>query len=319
MHSSAGHSVVEELMRAHVMDSPPAPLDYAPGLPRELSGAVLRMLAKDASDRWPDIGVAVAALDHSSRENHESSRSKIGALVRGVGSNKPVAAVALQNPVRRNRGRTRRMLIIGSLSATAATIIAGFLVYPRMPLASVAPNGSIGIERRLTRAATPTSRSQTGSVGTPTIPASSTPRESVAAVAAWTPLRLALLDARIASGPRAKRPRLSFLSQKCFAPVANGGSLDKSKTDGGAPLMDSLRKRTLGPVGFVRIGSRVPTAVLYIDGTERGPITSLLMLSLSARVTRIGVHAAGCAPWDSTVSIANRDTLRLNFRNPRCR
>ena len=80
--------------------------------------------------------------------------------------------------------------------------------------------------------------------------------------------------------------------------------------------------RSAAPVApaeaYVRIGSKIPNAVLYLDGKAEGFLGALKFVKVGSGAVRIGVHADGCRSWDSVVSLAPRDTLRINYRNPVC-
>ena len=72
-------------------------------------------------------------------------------------------------------------------------------------------------------------------------------------------------------------------------------------------------------MGFVRIGSRIPLAVLYVDGVATDPLSSLRVVAVQpGKGRRIGVHADGCQPWDTTITVVSNDTSRINLRNPTC-
>ena len=51
------------MMRAHAAEAPPALRSVRPDVPERVEQAVMRMLAKSAEDRFPDLAAAVAALD----------------------------------------------------------------------------------------------------------------------------------------------------------------------------------------------------------------------------------------------------------------
>ena len=52
-----------QVLFKHIQEPPPAPSTVKPGLPPELDNIVLRMLAKQPSERYPSVDDAVAALE----------------------------------------------------------------------------------------------------------------------------------------------------------------------------------------------------------------------------------------------------------------
>ena len=87
------------------------------------------------------------------------------------------------------------------------------------------------------------------------------------------------------------------------------------------PGLDSLFvliNRMSQPAKIV-LGARIPGSVLYLDDQAQGPITGLRTVLVSpGKATKISVRAEGCAPWDTTITAAASDSLRIGFRNPKC-
>ena len=70
--------------------------------------------------------------------------------------------------------------------------------------------------------------------------------------------------------------------------------------------------------GLLYIGSRTPAAILYLDGKAREPISGLRFRTLTPGMHQIGVHATGCQPWDTTITITSKDTSRVGYRQSTC-
>src|SRR6266496_2521421 len=99
------------LLYAQVHEPPPAIADLRPDCPPETAAALMRMLAKDPAQRWPDIESAVAALGRGPRRRrHVECRSSPGHCRslpsrRWPGGGWPIARLATTGPHRRRRPR----------------------------------------------------------------------------------------------------------------------------------------------------------------------------------------------------------------------
>jgi serine/threonine protein kinase len=71
------------LLFAHVHETPPSIADIRPDLPPEVAEAVMRMLAKDAADRWPDIETAVGAIGGMPVAHDDPIRAQLVELAGG--------------------------------------------------------------------------------------------------------------------------------------------------------------------------------------------------------------------------------------------
>jgi len=106
-----------EVMTKHTYDAPPRPELFVERVPSDLSDIILRMLAKDPADRYPDMGQVIGALERW-----------LG--VRGEGPTGPTEGqlAALEECVQRYNdapsARLRSSLIIGFLAGSLlATIV----------------------------------------------------------------------------------------------------------------------------------------------------------------------------------------------------
>ena len=71
-----------ELQIAHMQDSARPLRDLRPELSLELSGAVMRMLAKDPADRWPSLAQLVPIFGRGLDPNDDTARNLLTTLVR---------------------------------------------------------------------------------------------------------------------------------------------------------------------------------------------------------------------------------------------
>ena len=87
------------------------------------------------------------------------------------------------------------------------------------------------------------------------------------------------------------------------------------------PALDSLFSfvsRAAQPAKVV-LGSRIPGAVLYVDGSPQGVIAGLrLVLVPPGKQVQLSIRSDNCAPWDSTITTQAADSIRIGYRNPRC-
>ena len=67
------------IMRAHTDQSPPPLRTTRPDIPETVDAAIIRMLAKKAEDRFPDLAAAIAALDAQPLGARARARRDVGA------------------------------------------------------------------------------------------------------------------------------------------------------------------------------------------------------------------------------------------------
>jgi protein kinase-like protein len=84
------------LLLAHVHEAPPPIDELRPDCPREICDAVMRMLAKDPEERWPDIETAVHALGGAPIGHDDPIR---GQLVELAGGRAQHPAETIRTPI----------------------------------------------------------------------------------------------------------------------------------------------------------------------------------------------------------------------------
>lgn len=322
-HTPFGAATVAEMMRSHIMDAPESPQKYRPDISTAFAGVVLRMLSKEASDRWPNIGDAVSALESLSKERQDQARSAMIALARSGSQDRPRISVPISPSPSRVRvsrvtrgaaARRRRQWLIVGAGATLVTVgLWGALYLGRSrPVSRRDTVSSADSSRRLPSGSTSAPENASGAT-----PPALSARKVDEPRAKITPPQQAAVDRRVSTHPSSEPSGRSGSSPNNSGTLTAGSAQTLSASDAAVPGAAAPASPPLTD-GFVLIGSRIPTAVLYVDGTARGFINRMRILTLPARGVRIGVHAEGCEPWDSTVTVPVGDTLRLNFRNPTC-
>jgi hypothetical protein len=72
--------------------------------------------------------------------------------------------------------------------------------------------------------------------------------------------------------------------------------------------------------GTVRIGSRIPLAVLFLNDGQPRLIgeQGLQAITRAAGELRLSIRRDGCTPWDTTITVAAGSTHTIGYRAPRC-
>ena len=84
------------LLFAHVHETPPSIGDLRPDLPERIASAVMRMLAKEPEERWPDIETAVHALGGAPIGHDDPIRAQ---LVELAGGRTQTPAETIRTPI----------------------------------------------------------------------------------------------------------------------------------------------------------------------------------------------------------------------------
>ncbi len=84
------------LLFAHVHETPPSIADIRPDMPQEVADAVMRMLAKEPEERWPDIETAVGALGGMPVAHDDPIRAQ---LVELAGGRSQTPAETIRTPI----------------------------------------------------------------------------------------------------------------------------------------------------------------------------------------------------------------------------
>ena len=97
-----------ELQWAHVKTEPPPLLDARPDCPLPVASAVMQMLRKDPTDRWPSLHDAIASLATGLIPGDESPRRKLAEMLR-IAAPVPTDGIAITpaSPVPQSRGSGR--------------------------------------------------------------------------------------------------------------------------------------------------------------------------------------------------------------------
>lgn len=91
------------LLFAHVHETPPSIADIRPDIPEDVADAVMRMLAKEPEERWPDIETAVSALGGTPLAHDDPIRAQLVELAGGRSQSPAETIRTPMSPVPANR------------------------------------------------------------------------------------------------------------------------------------------------------------------------------------------------------------------------
>lgn len=289
---------------------------------------ILRMLEKEPTDRWPSVGQAVAALESLPREREEEARSAMMLLARSGSRDRPRISVPI-SPVPTRGGVPS---IRGVAASAAATRKARTLQFA---MAGVVLVGIAGLALLLPLSLPkPRPNSATlpivDTAGHAPLTGSGAAKSVVDSVV-LAPIESKPADRQVTTvaDSRSKVEQRRAAAENVETAKKKSASTDKAASTGGTkqavpgdspieapPVVAPTVTRAAD--GAVRIGSKIPNAVLYLNDKAQGFISGLRMLTLPATSIRIGIHVEGCASWDSTLVVPPGDTLRIGYRNPTC-
>jgi hypothetical protein len=319
-----GATTLAGVMRSHILDAPEAIRTFRPDISEGLEDVILRMLEKEPAKRWASVGQAVAALESLPREREEQARSAMMLFARSGARDRPRISVPLSPvPTRGGIAPAQGTVALGRAARLARTrwivglsLVAGVaavvqLSRPKPPATVAALPVADTVSRTLTA-----TEGASDPVASGAMPA---PRESKLSE---PPDKAATDSRRDATPGRAPTHNGAAASAKPASAAKQAAlqAADKAlRTDPPAEPPAAAVPAVPRPTeGAVRIGSKIPNAVLYLDDKAQGFISGLRMLTLPASSVRIGIHVEGCVSWDSTLVVPPGDTLRIGFRNPTC-
>jgi serine/threonine protein kinase len=91
------------LLFAHVHETPPSIADIRPDIPADVADAVMRMLAKEPAERWPDIETAARALGGSPIAHDDPIRAQLVELAGGRSQSPAETIRTPMSPIPANR------------------------------------------------------------------------------------------------------------------------------------------------------------------------------------------------------------------------
>lgn len=243
--------------------------------------------------------------------------SSVRASIAGTSNGSPGAATvdpvaALRDSLEGERlaqlaaDSTRRADSVASVIARADSIVRADSISRANAAAAVAARNAARRPAatppaRSTPAATPVTPPVRAQAGIPTAGAGSAPPPASATPASAEPVAgsAAAKDGAAGAAPRTATPPPTI-------PTAGAATPTPAPPAATAP-------------GTIRIGSRIPLAVLYI-GEEVRPIgeQGIQTLSFPAGQVRISIRAEKCAAWDTTFTVVAGQTHTIGYRPVSC-
>lgn len=285
---------VRRVMRAHFFDAPEPILKHRPDCPKELADAVMRMLAKDAHDRWPSLGAAVANLRGQGLTVDDPIRVEMKQLAQSGGqsislpqvptSPWPATRASTKEREALFRRRRRRWISMGGIVLTG--VIASIVLMPsgREPIDSTTDVTLPTAQPLSVNApATPPRHEENGPFGE-ALPAPPPP-------------------------PPPNPPRRELEVATAIIPIPAESA--PGSTTATLPLPPLT--------AWVQLGTRDTLAFVYINGqVQLPPGPPLTFWRITAGGVVLSIRRDGCTAWDTLVTVSPGDTITIGNRYPRC-
>ena len=354
-----GGDSLMEVMSGHFFTPPPSIREFRPDCPPALEGIILRMLAKDPVERFAHCDEIVSALKSAPLSHDDPIRSQMIDLARsgaellarvsvpvspvpksrvpaphrkGSGAAPAVATPGAASP--RGRGPLMLLTAMFVLAAAGGTGVfllkggaLGFIGRSQEDPSTAAvgqalldaptlsgngtvddPNsGLVGDQVQL---------ADSGAGATP--PSDGTGGTANGAVAAVAVIDSAEILARAAQQARDREARDLAARREATRRAAQQESIRVAVADSIATA-DSVAAAAASEPGSVLVGSRPSGALLYVNGEAGDLLTRMRTIRLPPGQVRVSIAYEGCTPWDSTITVVSRETVRLGYKELTCR
>lgn len=330
---------IPQILRGHLLESPPDVRDFRPDCPAPVAEAVQRMLAKSPEERFPTLEPFVGILEGIPGIDQEQLRAQISSLARSMSLSQPRITLVAPKPGSRS---------VSARVVTAKKETPEFSAKVQVPtkrswktrrsllysLASVmAITGALSFAAAMKKA--PDDRTPPRQVAMIPSPQGSskvialTPPEAGVQEPAEVAAKKTDVPTNTPAPPKTQKGRIEAPKQPSTTaskPMEDIQSMMRQSVDSQLPgaMAQSIvvpPPEVAKPVifdGAFRIGSRVPRAGLYIDGTFAGLIGAIRTFSHKPGQVRLQIKAEECVSWDTVMYLAPADTVQIAFRNPRC-
>lgn len=343
-----GGPSIGEVMRGHLLEPIPPVRSLRPEAPEAIEACVNRMLAKDPAERFASVAEAVAAFGTVSAAAERDTRAVIARLAEQGAEEQPSISVPT-SPVLQRRPTVHHEAVSASTTpmATPVTTPAASPAAspPASPAASPARTRTLApasatpqVERKprrsralilagigavaiagvsvwraagdapLASVPAPTRVARAESTIVPPIAAEDTSARATVVVAPdTTPDTKPVAPAR--------RPQSAPTVPATRAPIRNVRDrleqFNDRRAAAGQPPIEAA---------MVRIGSRIPGAVLYVNGTPRGLIGQKppQNVPVAAGRVQLTISAENCQSWDTTFTATAAERVVIGFRGPKC-
>jgi serine/threonine-protein kinase len=303
-------ATIAEVMKGHLFDAPVDVRQRRSDCPPALADVVMRMIAKGPSQRYPALEDVVKRVGGAPTGADTPVREALGALARA------------SDPARRQSGPTSRPMTPSAPPATTpppARIptplglrIGGGVVL--LMLAALAANQLL---RRPTAPAAAPPEVVVAPASVPGVSNAAPPvtptRDSLTAPRTSEAQRTVTPDAPASKArqPERREPTRAAVSSEQTR-VSSTPSATPSAEAAPAPARAS-------GTATIKLGSRVGGTVLYVNGAARRTVEGLVDVVVPAGTVRLSLKREGCAaPWDTTITAAAGETVRIGYRLSEC-
>ncbi len=314
-------ATIAEVMKGHLFDAPVDVRQRRSDCPPALADVVMRMIAKGPSQRYPALEDVVKRVGGAPTGADTPVREALGALARA------------SDPARRQSGPTSRIetplrpsapapaparlptprgvrIGTGIVLLMMAAIAANQLL--RRPEAAVAPDAT-SVDRASTTPSAPTPETPATDRPANAVPVTELPSPASTppstSSSTGTPAKTAAAKTRPADRREMRRAETSS-ERTSSAPPPSGAAPPTNATP--------VAART-SATATIKLGSRVAGTVLYVNGAARRTIEGLTDVVVPAGTVRLGLRREGCAaPWDTTITAAAGETVRIGYRLSEC-
>jgi eukaryotic-like serine/threonine-protein kinase len=279
---------IGEVMRGHLFDPIPSVPAMRPDLPPEVGECLTRMLAKEPSKRYVSVADAVAAFRAAGRRGESSVATELIDTPTSGRLRIPVLHPDRDAGVRRRRDRIAALAAVATILATVAVLTSDAIA-----MRSRGPES----ERLGAQATTEAVRAEDAA-------------EHVASENAG----------REDAAPEAAAPENAGPANAPGNATQASATPDEPAPSRRVAAAPAAPATTSGAPGTVRLGSRLPLAVLYI-GNERPRLIGeqgIQSLEVAAGPARLAIRLDGCTPWDTTFTVRAGATHTIGYRAPKC-
>ena len=312
-----------EVMGGHFFTTPIAVREKRADCPPALEAIVMRMLAKEPTDRFASLDDVVTALKAPTLAHDDPVRSQMIDLARSGAklrdrvsvpvSPVPATRASAAGPRRRSGAMTpsavpvaqverpvvakstaRRWRVPIAIGALFAVSVASWYALRPTSLGdqrAAATDPKESLPKALVIADPP--------VGLPNTPVVPTKKDSIPTGR----------EVGSTPGARSKRPERAKSTASTEVVRARVDTAPASS----APVV------VLDTIGMVMLGTRTPQAFYYVDGALRELISTPRTIRLRAGTVKLSIGAEGCTPWDTTVAVVAGQTRTIGYRTLVCK
>jgi serine/threonine protein kinase len=351
-----------EIITQHLFESPPDIRTVRPDIPANVADAIMRMMAKEASARFPDLDAAVTALGTPTTTQGEKARTQIISIAKSNQDERKARMSVPKSPVPAQRKAPDPTVVEKAQPRPAAAKPArprpevrekkshvGMAVAVVL-LILVGVGGTLGYLKYAASNTVPDAAvSQSGNTTTPPVAAPTVDStRMVAEQAQRDSIAKAVTDSITAANAAAAAAAAKQLDAKNKAAATRGTNVasresktqstppktgaeanlsardtkvvatDKPATQAPQPAPEPS-KPVVAADGYIVIGTRTPSAVLFINGAPRAEgLKSYETIAVKPGEVKIAIRADKCTPFEVTVTVTPKDTITIGRKALTC-